>query len=249
VLSTEHPYSKELGNPAERAAKAILASRGSAPRLFRNTLVFLTVDLARSQQDLDEAVRRFLAWESIVAEREALNLSPHQVKQAEGQRDTAQAIVKARLPEAYQWLLAPEQIAPDAAVQWQAYRLTGQDPLAARATKRLDRDELLLTKLAGTELRRQLDRIPLWRGDHVAIRQLGEDFARYLYLPRLLDGGVLRESIEDGLKLLTWESESFAYADSYDEIAGRYRGLRAGQRVAVIDGGPGVLVRPEPARR
>jgi hypothetical protein len=60
---------------------------------------------------------------------------------------------------------------------------------------------------------------------------------------------VLRESIEDGLKLLTWESESFAYADGYDEAAGRYRGLRAGQRVAVIEGDPGLLVRPEAARR
>jgi hypothetical protein len=31
----------------------------------------------------------------------------------------------------------------------------------------------------------ELDRAPLWRGDHVEIRQLVEDFARYLDLPRL----------------------------------------------------------------
>ena len=33
--------------------------------------------------------------------------------------------------------------------------------------------------------------MPLWRGDHVAIEQLVEDFARYLYLPRLENPSVL----------------------------------------------------------
>jgi len=259
VLSPEQPYSKEAGNPAETVAKAILAARGSAPRLFQNALVFLAVDHGR-RQDLDDAVRRFLAWESILGEREVLDLSPHQVKQAEGQRDGADRAVAARLPEAYQWLLVPEQSAPDAAIVWQAYRLAGQDDLAVRASRKLARDELLLTKLAGTELRRHLDRnlspaggsaaTSLWRGgDHVAIRQLAEDFARYPYLPRLADGAVLRRSIEEGLELLTWERDSFAYTDGYDEAAGRYRGLRAGQRVAIADGDAGLLVRPEAALR
>src|SRR5437870_6569085 len=49
VLSVDQPYSKEAGNPAELAAKAILESRGNTPRLFRNTLVFLAVDQARLQ--------------------------------------------------------------------------------------------------------------------------------------------------------------------------------------------------------
>ncbi|MCB0075420.1 MAG: AAA+ family ATPase, partial [Caldilineaceae bacterium] len=56
VLGTDHPYSKQPGNPAELAAKTILETRGNTPRLFRNTLVFLAVDHARLQ-DLEEAVR------------------------------------------------------------------------------------------------------------------------------------------------------------------------------------------------
>ena len=52
-----------------------------------------------------------------------------------------------------------------------------------RASKKLRSDELLLTGFAATRLRMELDRVPLWRGDHVAIKQLVEDFARYLYLP------------------------------------------------------------------
>ena len=81
----------------------------------------------------------------------------------------------------------------------------------------------------------ELDRVPLWRGDHVAIKQLVEDFARYLYLPRLKDSSVLLGAIRDGLALLTWEQDAFAFADSFDETAGRYRGLRGGQHVPLAD--------------
>lgn len=57
-------------------------SRGNAPRLYRNTLVFLAADKVRLQ-DLDEATRRYLAWDSILDEKLTLNLDPQQVKQAE----------------------------------------------------------------------------------------------------------------------------------------------------------------------
>src|SRR5947209_5714910 len=60
VLGIDHPYSKETESPAQAAAKAILESRGNIPRLYRNTLVFLAADKVRLQ-DLDEAVRRYLA--------------------------------------------------------------------------------------------------------------------------------------------------------------------------------------------
>ncbi len=256
VLSVEHPYSKEAAastpaaveSPAKRRAKTILESRGNTPRLFRNTLVFLAVDKARLQ-DLDEATRRYLAWESIVAERDTLNLDPHQAKQAETQKQSADSVVTARVPEAYQWLLVPVQSKPQEPADWQAIRLTGSEALAVRASRKLKNDELLITSFAATRLRMELDRVPLWRGDHVAIKQLVEDFAKYLYLPRLVEPSVLVEAVRQGVALLTWEREAFGYADSFDEAAGRYRGLRAGQQV-VIGGpeAPGLLVRPEVAR-
>jgi predicted AAA+ superfamily ATPase len=248
VLGPDHPYSREAGNRAETAAKAIFEARGNTPRLFRNTLIFLAVDQTRLQ-DLDEAARRYLAWESILAEKETLDLSPHQVRQAETQKASADSAVTARLPEAYQWLLVPVQATPQTAVQWQAFRLSGQDALAVRASKKLKNDELLVPALAGTRLKMELDRVPLWRGEHVPIRQLAEDFARYLYLPRLVDSTVLHRAVENGLELLTWTSDSFAYADSYDEAAGRYRGLRGGQHVSIVDADARLLVRPDVALR
>ena len=54
---------------------------------------------------------------------------------------------KARLPETYQWLLVPTQKTPAAAVEWQAFRLTGQDALAVSANKKLKNDELMITAM------------------------------------------------------------------------------------------------------
>ncbi|MGC2696012.1 MAG: Swt1 family HEPN domain-containing protein [Candidatus Angelobacter sp.] len=248
VLGVDQPYSKDPNSPAVVAAKAILQSRGNSPRLLRNALVFLALDQTRLQ-DLDEAVRRYLAWDSIVDERESLELTPSQVKQAETQLASADSAVTARLPEAYHWLIVPVQATPQSEVDWQAFRLSGQDPLAVRSSKKLRKDELLLAGLAGTRLRMELDRVPLWRGDHVPIKQLAEDFARYVYLPRVADTQVLLNAITDGLSLLTWEQETFAYADGYDEPTGRYRGLRYEARVFLTDVNIGMLVKPEVARR
>lgn len=92
--------------------------------------------------------------------------------------------------------------------------------------------------------------MPLWRGDHVSVRQLVEDFAQYLYLPRISEAPVLLTAIEGGVAGLTWEQDAFAFADSYDEPAGRYRGLCGGRVVALPDAdAPGLLVKPEVARR
>jgi hypothetical protein len=245
VLDIDHPYTKDPGCPAESAAKAILDSRGSSPRLFRNALAFLAADKTRLQ-DLDEATRRFIAWESIITEKETLNLDPQQVKQAETQKTAADSAVTARIPETYQWLLVPVQSKPQVAMEWQAIRLSGQDALAVRASKKLRQDELLITGFAPTRLRMELDGIPLWRGNHVALKQLVEDFARYTYLPRLKNPAVLLASIQDGLGLLLWHQESFAYADSYDEASERYRGLRCGRLANISEANlSGLLVRPD----
>ncbi len=248
VLSPDHSYGREPGNAAETAARAILESRGNTPRLYRNTLVFLAADRARLQ-DLYGALRKFIAWESILAEKETLNLDPHQVRQAETQRQAADSAVTALLPESYQWLLVPEQVNPHVPITWSAIRLSSGDALAVRASKRLRSDELLLTSLGSTILRKHLDDIPLWRGDSVAVRQVVEDFGRYLYLPRIAGPEVLVQAIRDGVALLTWQSDTFAYAETHDDSAGRYRGLRGGQVVAVSTESPALLVKPDVARR
>ncbi len=248
VLDPEHAYTRGEKNQAEAAARAILQSRGTGPRIYRNTLAFLAADSGRLQ-DLHEAIRRFLAWESILSDRVELNLDPHQVRQAENQRDAANGAVEARLPETYCWVMVPTQSNPSAEVRWQSSRLSGGDNLAVRASRRLSRDEHLVGKLGATIVRKSLDEVPLWRGkDHVPIRTLVDDFAQQLYLPRLAGPGVLIEALRSGVATLTWELDTFAYAESFDEQSGRFPRLLAGSQVALSADDPGVIVNPAAAQ-
>ena len=246
VLAPQHAYSKEEGNAAEVAAKVILESRGNSPRQYRNTLVFLAADKTR-YQDLDEAIRKLLAWQSIVAEQRELNLTPNQVTQAETQKRAAESTVAARLPETYQWVLVPTQASPQAAITFEAVRSQSNEPLAVRAARKLKADGLLLTNLGGTVLRLELDKIPLWRGDSVSVKQLANDFAQYVYLSRLAAPAVLATAVQDGVALMTWPIESFAYADGQED-SGRYRGLRAGMQIGLDpDELPGLVVKSDVA--
>jgi predicted AAA+ superfamily ATPase len=247
VLGAEHLYAKDGGGAAVAMATRILESRGSGPRLFRNTLVFLAADSTR-MPELDEAIRKYLAWQSIVNDKDALNLVPNQVRSAETRLAEANGTVAVRLPEVYLWLLVPEQKTPAAPMHWNVLKLTGNDPLAVRASRKLRNDELMVPVLGPSMLRRHMDAIPLWRGNHVDLRQLADDFASYLYLPRVAGPDVIATAARDGVALMTWATDSFAYAEGYDAAAGRYQGLRAGQQVGTLSVEmPGLLVKPEVA--
>lgn len=249
VLGTKYAYTKEAGNPASVAASEILAYRGSSPRQNQNTLVFLAPDKVRLQ-DLDEAIRRYLAWKSILAEREQLDLSRHQIRQAETQLDAASNTVGERIPETYRWLLVPTQSDSGSSLDWSTVRLSGSESLAVRASRKLKHDELLITSFAASRLRMELDRVPLWRGNHVQVKQLAEDFARYIYLPRLKSPNVLLAAIRDGVELLDWYQDGFAYADIWDEHAKRYRGLKVMTVIELLNvDSLGILVKPEIARK
>jgi hypothetical protein len=257
LVDPEHPHIKdEWGSPAATQATAVLDSRGASPRRNRNALVFLAADKARLEA-LQSAARLFLAWHSMEKDREALNLDPFQLSQVKAKVKESDDTVRVRIPEAYVWVLVPEQergadgkIDPQAKVVWQNERLqSGPEPLAVRACRKLKGAEWLFTSIGATRLRIELDRIPLWRGDQVTLRQLAEDFGRYLYLPRLRSTDVLRDAIEAGLNLFTWERETFAFAEGWDETAGRYRALRAGQVVRIDLESEGLVVRPEAAAR
>jgi hypothetical protein len=253
ILGPDYPHTaKDKQSPARQQAAGILEARGSSPRTYRNALVFLAAD-AHRLKELQQAVRQYLAWTSIWEERETLNLDPFQTKQADTKCEGADETVKARLPETYQWLLVPGQSDPRGSVEWAEIRLQGQDGLAARAAKKLRGEELLLllllVELGGTRLRYELDRVPLWRGDHVAAKQLAEDVAKYLYLPRLRDEAVLVAAVRDGVASLAWQLETFAYAEAWDETHRRYKGLRAGESIRVLLDGQAVLVKPDVAAR
>ena len=247
ILGPDTPHvPNDTESPAKQCCRDMLTQRGSTPRIYRNTLVFLAVDKTRAG-DLDEAVRQYLAWVSIDDEQKELNLDEYQRRQANSKRKRADETVAARLPEAYQWLLVPDQSNPQGEIEWQELRQQGQDWLASRAATRLTRDSLLLTRLAGAVLKLHLDNVPLWRNGHVRVKQLMEDFAQYLYLPRLKKPELIATAVQDGVQQLQWRSDTFAYASSYDKERDRYVGLRAGEALEVVADDHSVVVRPEVA--
>ena len=248
-LPADHPYSKESGNAAEVAAKAILESRGNTPRLYRNTLVFLAADKVRLQ-DLDEALRKYLAWTSIVAEKETLNLDPHQARQAETQKQAAEGAVTARLPETYQWLLVPEQPTPKAPVAWQAYRLTGSDALAVRASKKLRGDELLVGEPRLDDPAQASGRGARFGAAITSRSSSSSMTSRATSTCRVSQGRrCWRRPFATASPCSPGGRTRSRYAESYDEAAARYRGLRAGQGVNVSPDSTGLVVKPHVAAR
>lgn len=239
-------YSKG-SDVVETVIRNLLQSRGTASRLYRNALVFLAPDQQRLV-DLQKAIQMSLAWRSIVNDKESLNLTPFQERQARTRLSESESRVLAQLPEVYQWLFVPEQSDASSKLTLATLKLTGSDPLAVRASKKLRSDELLLSSLSGVVLRTWMDKIPLWRGgDHVLIRQLLSDFASYPYLPRLRHPQVLIDAIQQGLGLLSWNPETFAYADRIDQ--GNYQGLRVQDLVPrLTQDDQGMLVLPRVAQ-
>jgi predicted AAA+ superfamily ATPase len=247
ILGPEFPHTnRDANSPARREAAAILDARGTAPRNYKNTLVFLAGDVNRLRE-LEQAVRQYLAWTSIWNDRVTLNLDEFQKRQTETKKKSADEAVDLRITEAYHWLLVPGQPDPKGEATWTDLKLQGQDRLATRAAKKLRNEEALMVQIGAIRLRAELDRVPLWMGNHVGIKQLCEYMARYLYLPRLRDEDVLLGAIQEGVSSLTWRNETFAYASNWDERQGCYQGLRAGETTRVLVDDRSLLVKSEAA--
>jgi predicted AAA+ superfamily ATPase len=247
IIGPDRPHIPKIKDgPALKEAETLLTTRGNNPRTYRNTLVFIAADKTRVDE-LESAVRTYLAWKSIYEERESLNLDTFQTRQAETKMKDSFETVSRRIPETYVWLLVPVQGDPKGDVEWREIRVASDERLALKASKKLVNDELLLKQFAGTRLRMELDRIPLWRGNHVSVRQLIDDFASYVYLPRLKSEELLVEAIRDGVSNVAWTTETFAYADAYDEAKDRYLGLKAMGHATVSIDGRSVVVKPSAA--
>ena len=236
-------------------ATEILTRRSGGERAYRNMLVFLAADQNRLP-DLLTAIRHQMAWSHIFDRQAEMNLDQFGITQARTKRDTADDTVRQRLNETYAWLLVPAQTPEDSEFHLEAIRVNGQGGLATRAARKAMPDHLS-TVYGATNLRLELDRIPLWRsGDHVDVGQVWEDFARYPYLPRLKDLSVFLTAVAAGPQGFAVEDEGFGYAESFDAENGRYRGLVINRSVdhPVADGRsvlvmPGVALAQERAER
>jgi hypothetical protein len=224
-----------------------LLDRGGQGRASANMIVFLAPDLTRLAE-LQKAVRQYLAWKDIVHRKDELNLDNFQTSQAGTKMASAEKAVGARVPETFTWLLVPGQGEPVQGqalppVEWSEFKTQGEGSLAARVAKKLKNDDLLMFEMAGGILKLKMDAIPLWRGNHVSVRQLMDDFAKYHYLPRLRDANVLLKAVSQGVANMHWRKETFAYAESFDDATGRYVGAKGGELISPMMSG--LVVRAE----
>lgn len=215
--------------PAMESIQDIFSNRGTSPRIYRNMLAFVAPDRNKLGA-LEQEVKRFLAWTSILSDKQILNLDLNQVQEAETSLKRSNTTVDARLKETYCWLIVPyiDPIIDMKDIQWEPYDLGGgTDSIVKKAANEMQKNELIISKWAPTLLQMTLDDY-LWKNsDHLSVSQLWEYLAQYCYLPRLSDYNVLETAIREGAT----SEEFFAIAANYDEENKRYKDLKLGDGV------------------
>ncbi len=232
---------KSPDSPAVLEAAALLAQRSAGPRLHRNLLVFVTASGPRLEE-LRSAARLFLAWKSIADEADALNLTPHQQRQASSKLAETNETVASRIEETYVHVLTPRSNPGSADIDWQATKPSGSGTLPERVSNKLQSEEKLITAYGGVRVRMDLDRVPLWTesGD-ITIGDLWNAYANHPYMARLASFDVLADAISNGTANMNWESETFAYADAKEDDT--WFGVTHGAHVSPMRSG--LLLRPD----
>lgn len=245
VLGIEKPHiGRRNDSQAIKAAVDILLNHGDTLRTNRNMLVFLAAE-ARQLDHLREAMRYSLAWEGIVRDKVALNLTPRNEALARAQLAEAKKTLKTRLREAWCYLIYPAQEEPGADVSWISGKVPTQDGLLRRASKRLVDEEGILPQLGPTRLDRELQKYIWQNNDHLYLKDIWEYVNRHTYLPRLKNRFALAKTVETAVSNLV--PGPFAYAESWDESTKTYNGLVIDQtrNARIVIDNESVIVNPE----
>lgn len=224
--------SSETNDAEAEARRVLLTTQNDGNRIHRNTVLFLAAkrDEART---LRQAVRNFLAWQSISQirngdDRRITGLTGERANQATTGLGNAARVVETALLSAYRWGLAPSQPDPQDATRIRFTELrtnvSDQGEIVNAAFNRFIEDEALVEKVSPAALARIL-RERVWGnpayGDHIDVNALWEMLTSYVYLPRLRNRAVLQGCIEEGVIAGT-----FGYARDYNANTGEYRELR-----------------------
>jgi uncharacterized protein len=222
--------------------------RGATPRVYRNMLVFLSAE-NKQLDNLKDAMRSALAWTEIVQEKQRLNLTQSDSALADAKAIEAAETVKTRMKEAWCYLIYPWQESAQAEIEWQSSKVSAQDSLLARASKKLVSDEGLLPELGPNRLDGDLKKYIWNENDHLFLKDLWEYLNRYTYLPRLKNRETLVKTIHAAVSGML--PGPFAYAERWDKTENTYRGLlinSATSALIVVDN-DSVIVDPNVAER
>ena len=221
----------------------------ASQRRFRNTLIFAAADEALLGT-AREAMRRSMAWVSIVADdRLQQQLTKAQADdtsdKAKTSRDGAQRAVR----NAWSHILYP--VKTDTTEMGKAFdldhlSLTAKDKgaIPPGVYEKARGDGVVMEKLGPDTLWLKIQ--PLWPEDrpHLAIGEIVDWFAAYVYLPKLRDGVVLDQSIQQALNKL---DAKFGYAETFDAASNSYSGLIYAKTAPDVFGPSALIVRTEAA--
>lgn len=205
----------------------MLTRVGNGQRTRRNMIVLVAAD-AQRYDELEAAVREYLAWSQIAAVTDELNLTSQQQRQASGRAQQANETVDSRIVGTYTAGLVPAQADPQQAPGIIFERIAdGHGSLAERVTEKLRRGQELSATYSAVNVRMALDG-PLkkvWETGRVVLGDLWDLFSRYPYLDRLRDRTVLESAVLNVGASLMWQVEGFALAQDYNASTDRFEGL------------------------
>ena len=249
--ATPHAGKGVAKSAATEAITDVLTRCRASQRRLRNTLLFAAADEAQLGS-AREAMRRALAWESIVKdERLQQQLTNAQEADAKDKEKSARLGATTAVRRAWSHILYP--VRPETAEVGKAFELehlalAAKDgvalPAAVYAKASVKGDGIIKETLGGETLSTWLKQ--LWPEDrpHLAVSEIADWFATYVYLPKLRDRVVLETAIRDACAKL---DPAFAFAERFDESSGRYVGLVWQKAPAEPMSPSALLVRPEAA--
>ena len=192
------------------------------------------------------SISKYLAWESIKADKETLNLDVQQSNQVEEALRREGETVDKQLQETYCWLIVPQQPNPRDEVGFAVEKIRLSENFLDGAARKLKSSGGLIHGWSPDNLLMELEPLDIWKdAPHLSIKKLWEWMTNYCYMERLFNYSVLEATIVDGVSRLI---PAFAYATGIDE-EGKYTGLTMGRQFTLYFDDNALIVQPDAARK
>ena len=234
IVPPAHPHALKSPSrtPAEKIVSDTLQRRGSGQRRFRNALVFVAPDES-GLNTCREIARKYLAWKSILDDKEMKKgLTGAQIEDAEKRMQQAAEGLAQRIRSTWSHVLYPvpaqdggNGVGPAAGFELEHSSVVNRapgKPIAQAVYDKLKSGGVIIDELGPDTLMAELRKVWDESKPHIEVATLLDWFASYVYLPRLRDDATLAMAIE---KLIEKIEAPVAFAQAYDEQAGRYDGV------------------------
>ncbi len=259
VLLPSAPHEASAGAQSKGAvaARETIERRGSGQRRYRNALIFVAADGSNIEAARENA-RRERAWNSILEDRDLMkhNLTEAQAEDAKSQASRSLEALRQSVRGAWVQVLYPAP--PDdgesdsqsgSGYVMRSTRIVnrgGAKSIPQAVWDKVSADGTLIEDMGPSNLQQSLE--PIWPEDrqHLAVSEIRDWFASYVYLPRLRDEATLDGAIQ---RLVSDLAAPYVFASGFDEEKNDYVGV-IDQKIGVLHNmEDGLLVRGDAVRK